>query len=65
MPSLGDSGGPALIYFKGQPYVVGITVGEIMGADFSEETQGRYGSVAVYEDVRLHRDWLHAVIGED
>lgn len=65
MPSLGDSGGPALIYFQGQPYVAGITVGEIMGADFSEETQGRYGSVAVYEDVRRHRDWLHAVIGED
>lgn len=65
MPSLGDSGGPALIYSQGQPYVAGITVGEIMGADFSEETQGRYGAVAVYEDVRRHREWLYAEMGEE
>ncbi len=64
MPSLGDSGGPALVLQDGQLRVAGITVGEIMGADFSEETQGRYGAVAVYEDVLRHIEWVSEVLKE-
>lgn len=63
MPSLGDSGGPALISTP-QGYVLGgITVGEVIGATFNEETQGSYGAVAVFEYLRLHRDWISSVVG--
>lgn len=63
MPSLGDSGGPALISTP-QGYVLGgITVGEVIGAAFNEETQGSYGAVAVFEYLRLHRDWISSVVG--
>jgi secreted trypsin-like serine protease len=61
MPSLGDSGGPALVAGESGLVVVGITVGEVMGPAFSEETQGRYGAVAVYEHVARHRQWFEAV----
>ena len=62
MPSLGDSGGPALISTP-QGYVLGgITVGEVIGAAFNEETQGSYGAVAVFEYLRLHRDWISSVV---
>ena len=63
MPSLGDSGGPALISTP-QGYVLGgITVGEVIGATFNEETQGSYGAVAVFEYLGLHRDWISSVVG--
>lgn len=63
MPSLGDSGGPALIESDSGLVLAGIAVGEIMGPDYSEETQGKYGSVAVYERLSLHIDWIESVIG--
>ncbi len=63
VPGLGDSGGPALLDSEQGLFLVGITVGEIEGEDFSEETQGKYGSVAVYEYVALHIDWIETVIG--
>jgi secreted trypsin-like serine protease len=63
MPSLGDSGGPALLENESGLFLVGITVGEIETDDFSEETQGKYGAVAVYESVALQLDWIEAVIG--
>ncbi|MEX0962773.1 MAG: trypsin-like serine protease [Pseudohongiellaceae bacterium] len=63
MPGLGDSGGPALLDSESGLLLVGITVGEVEGEDFSEETQGKYGSIAVYESVALHIDWIEAVIG--
>ncbi|PCI75853.1 MAG: hypothetical protein COB20_11955 [SAR86 cluster bacterium] len=63
MPSLGDSGGPALLESENGLFLVGITVGEIEADDFSEETQGRYGAVAVYESVTMQLDWIEAVIG--
>ena len=63
MPSLGDSGGPALLSTP-QGYVLGgITVGEVIDAAFNEETQGSYGAVAVFEYLGLHRDWISNVVG--
>lgn len=63
MPSLGDSGGPAIITSANGPRLAGILVGEIEGVDFSEETQGKYGSVAVYERISKHIDWIETVVG--
>ena len=63
MPSLGDSGGPALLESENGLFLVGITVGELTADDFSEETQGKYGAVAVYESVVAQLDWIEAVIG--
>jgi secreted trypsin-like serine protease len=63
MPGLGDSGGPALIEGDAGFFLAGITVGEVEAEDFSEETQGRYGAVAVYETVARHIDWIESVIG--
>lgn len=63
MPGLGDSGGPALVVGENGAQLVGITVGEVEGEDFSEETQGKYGAIAVYESVLLHIDWIETVIG--
>ena len=63
MPGLGDSGGPALLENENGLFLVGITVGEIEADDFSEETQGKYGAIAVYESVAIHIDWIESVIG--
>ena len=51
VPSLGDSGGPALLENEDGLFLIGITVGEVTVNGFSEETQGEYGAVAVYESV--------------
>lgn len=63
VPSLGDSGGPALLEGENGLFLVGITVGELTADDFSEETQGKYGAVAVYESVIMQLDWIASVIG--
>lgn len=63
MPGLGDSGGPALLRTDDGQFLLGIAVGEVEGPDFSEESQGKYGAVAVYESVFLHIDWIESVIG--
>lgn len=63
MPGLGDSGGPAFLNGASGLALAGITVGEVEGKDFSEETQGKYGAVAVYERVSRHLDWIASVIG--
>lgn len=63
MPSLGDSGGPALIESELGLALAGVAVGEIKGPDYSEETQGKYGSIAVYERLSQHIDWIETVIG--
>ena len=62
MPGLGDSGGPALMREGDEWRLAGVAVGEVMGEDFQEETQGRYGSVAVYERVSRHLDWIRRTI---
>lgn len=62
MPSLGDSGGPALLEAETGALLVGVVVGELKGAGFSEETQGRYGSIAVYENLQRHLAWIDATI---
>jgi len=64
MPGLGDSGGPAAIEIDSTLFLVGITVGEVEADGFSEETQGKYGAVAVYESVVQHIDWIETVIGD-
>jgi len=65
MPSLGDSGGPALIETELGASLAGIAVGQIQGEDYQEETQGKYGAIAVYERVSSHIDWIEEVVGEE
>lgn len=60
---LGDSGGPALLTTASGPAVAGVAVGEVRASDYSEETQGRYGAVIVYERISFHLDWIATVIG--
>ena len=62
-PGLWDSGGPALLGERGAYRLAGVAVGELEGERFSEETQGRYGAIAVYERISLHLDWIESVIG--
>lgn len=63
MPSLGDSGGPAFFRRAGALMLAGILVGEIEGVGFTEETQGKYGAVAVYERISEHIQWIETVVG--
>ncbi len=63
VPGLGDSGGPAFFEDSSQRILAGIAVGEIKGSDFTEDTQGKYGAVAIYERVSRHIDWIETVIG--
>lgn len=63
--SLGDSGGPALAGAPGARRLAGVAVGQLSGADYAEETQGRYGAVAVYERISRHLDWIRATLAED
>ncbi len=62
-PGLWDSGGPALFGGPGDYRLAGVAVGEIEGERFSEETQGRYGAIAVYERISLHVAWIESVLG--
>ena len=62
---LGDSGGPALLSTRGGPRLAGIAVGQITGPDYEEETQGRYGSIAVYERLSSHIKWIETVVGSE
>ncbi len=62
-PGLWDSGGPALLGAPGDYRLAGVAVGEIEGVRFSEETQGKYGAVAVYERISRHLDWIESVVG--
>jgi hypothetical protein len=62
MPGLGDSGGPALLLEGDRWILAGVAVGEIMDENFSEETQGSYGAVAVYERVSRHLEWIRRTI---
>lgn len=62
MPGLGDSGGPALWWDDSGVYLMGVAVGEWMGDDFDEETQGQYGAIAVYERVSRHVDWFDQIM---
>jgi secreted trypsin-like serine protease len=64
MPSLGDSGGPALVQGPSGWLLAGIAVGEVMDESFTEETQGSYGSIAVYERVSRHLEWIRRTIRE-
>ena len=61
MPGLGDSGGPALWLNCDEPRLMGVAVGEWMGENFDEDTQGSYGALAVYERISLHLDWIDRV----
>ncbi|MDB9969028.1 trypsin-like serine protease [Gammaproteobacteria bacterium] len=63
VPSLGDSGGPALLENENGLFLIGITIGEVTVNGFSEETQGEYGAIAIYEIVVLQLDWIETVIG--
>ena len=60
---LGDSGGPALLETRAGLALAGVAIGEVRDATYSEETQGRYGAVAVYERISQHLDWIEAIVG--
>lgn len=60
---LGDSGGPALLQTATGLVLVGVAVGEVQAEDYSEETQGHYGAVTVFERISRHIDWIETVIG--
>lgn len=62
---LGDSGGPAFIEEEFGMQLAGVAIGEVNGENYSEETQGQYGSIAIYERISIHVDWIKAVIGAD
>ncbi len=64
MPGLGDSGGPALLDSAEGWVLAGVAVGELEGEGFSEETQGAYGSIAIYERISRHQDWIQRTIAE-
>jgi len=65
VPGLGDSGGPALIETSAGYFLAGVAVGELVTPGFSEETQGKYGAVAVYERISSHLDWIRNIVGTD
>ena len=62
---LGDSGGPAFLEYSEGLVIAGVSVGEVEGAEFSEESQGQYGSVAVFERLSIHAEWINSVINSD
>lgn len=64
MPGLGDSGGPALLETEGGWMLAGVAVGELEDENFNEETQGAYGSVAIYERISQHREWILGTISK-
>jgi secreted trypsin-like serine protease len=65
VPGLGDSGGPALIETDTGHFLAGVAVGELVTPGFSEETQGKYGAIAVYERISSHLDWIRGIVGTD
>ena len=63
MLGLGDSGGPALIETAAGSRLAGVAVGQLVDTiDYDEETQGRYGAIAIYERVSSHLQWIESVI---
>jgi secreted trypsin-like serine protease len=62
MLGLGDSGGPALITTASGSRLAGVAVGQLLNVDYDEETQGRYGAIAIYERVSSHITWIESVI---
>ena len=62
MLGLGDSGGPALLTTASGPRLAGVAVGQLLNVDYDEETQGRYGAIAIYERVSSHITWIESVI---
>ncbi len=65
IPGLGDSGGPAILETEEfGPVLVGVALGEIANEE-EPFSQGRYGSVSLYERVSTHYDWIHGVLNGD
>ena len=58
----GDSGGPALWFSDGQPYILGVSSHQ--GGHGPEQTQGVYGVLEYYTRVSAHRDWILSHLGE-
>jgi len=57
----GDSGGPALWFDNGQPYIVGVSSHQ----DYRDkDIEGLYGSYEFYARVSDYFDWINQVIDE-
>jgi hypothetical protein len=63
IPSLGDSGGPALLETQDGLVLMGIALGELEEGE-SPPVQGLYGTIQLYERVSSHLDWIRQVIAE-
>jgi secreted trypsin-like serine protease len=62
VPSLGDSGGPALVESAQGLILLGVALGEIDNS--TELEQGHYGAVSLYERISTHYHWIIQVITE-
>ena len=62
MLGLGDSGGPALVETAAGVRLAGVAVGQLVNVIYDEETQGRYGAIAIYERVSSHLQWIESVL---
>lgn len=63
IPSLGDSGGPALLETEDGLVLMGVALGELEEGE-SPPVQGLYGTTQLYERVSSHQDWIRQVIAE-
>jgi len=63
IPSLGDSGGPALLETEQGPVLMGIALGELEEGE-SPPVQGLYGTIQLYERISSHLEWIEQVIAE-
>lgn len=61
VPGLGDSGGPALLETGNGMVLAGIALGELEEGE-SPPSQGRYGTLQVYERISSHLEWIAGVI---
>ena len=63
IPSLGDSGGPALLETDQGLVLMGIALGELEEGE-SPPNQGLYGTVQLYERISSHLEWIEEIISD-
>lgn len=63
VPSLGDSGGPALLETENGLVLLGIALGELEEGE-PPPKQGLYGTTQLYERISSHLEWIETVISD-
>ncbi|MBZ2163337.1 trypsin-like serine protease [Alteromonas stellipolaris] len=61
----GDSGGPAVIFDKGRPKLVGLASWVEINAPLNQFISGKYNSVAVFVRVSSFKEWIDKVLKEN